>query len=232
MSVSRSTRQRVAERRAQQRRRARTISIALVGVLAVVVAGIIILASWRSAEERQLLAEVSQELPSVGSTDAPVLIEEFSDFACSYCADFSQTLHQLIEAYTVDGTLRVVHVPITSLHPPYSETAAEAAVCAGEQGSYWEMYDALFALYRAEGATAYTAERMLEMGDSLGLDRASFETCLNAPETASFLARAAEIASARGVTSTPVIFVNGERVPATLEARSFDSLSQWIESLR
>lgn len=233
MSVSRDTKRRVSTQRARRRRQSRILSIAIASVLALLLVGILILASWRSAENRRLAAEAAENLPSIGDPDAPVVMEEFSDFACTFCADFAQTTQQLVETYLEEGMLRVVHVPVTFLSPPYSDTAAVAAICAEQQGNYWEMYDTLFALYRSErDPMIYTTERILEIADALDLEVDTFETCLNSAEMATYLDEIDQIARARGVTSTPTIFINGERVPSTLEDRSFESLSALIESLQ
>ena len=231
MSLSRATRQRAAARRIRRRRGIRLISIAVVCVVAVVIAGILVLASWRSAEEHRLAVEGTEELGfSVGDPDAPVLMEEFSDYSCEFCAEFAETSHQLIETYTGDGTLRVIHMPTSFLNLPNSEVGASAAICADQQGGYWEMYDALFELHRNESPTAYTTARMVEIANTLGLDQESFEICLSSPGTASLLASINEVARARDVTGTPTIFINGERVDP--QNRSFEAISQLIEPLR
>ena len=55
--------------------------------------------------------------PSIGPDDAPIVIVEFSDFQCPYCARFhDQTLQPLLDAYP--GKIRFVyrHLPLTSIH--------------------------------------------------------------------------------------------------------------------
>jgi protein-disulfide isomerase len=37
-----------------------------------------------------------------------------------------------------------LHFPITQIHPN-AGNASVAAICAGEQGKFWEMHDLLFA---------------------------------------------------------------------------------------
>ncbi len=228
MSISRDTRQRATARRAQRRRQARILSVVVVGVLTIVVSGILILASLRSAERQRLVAEGREIGFSIGDSDAPVLMEEFSDYSCSHCAEFAEVSHQIIETYVEDGTLRVIHMPTSFLNLPNSEIAAAAAVCAGEQDNYWEMYDALFELHRSEGPTAFTPERMLEIAGMIGLDQALLEDCVNSPATASLLAQIDEVARARGVTGTPTIYVNGQRA----ESWAYEALSGMIESSR
>ncbi|MCA9855591.1 MAG: thioredoxin domain-containing protein, partial [Dehalococcoidia bacterium] len=40
--------------------------------------------------------------------------------------------------------LAFLHYPITAIHPN-AGYASVAAICAGEQGAFWEMHDLLFA---------------------------------------------------------------------------------------
>lgn len=251
MTISRSTKQRAAQRRARQRRQEKLMTIIIVGVLSVIIGGVLILVSWRSgqadiaaAEAAAMSATTSFQpsyadfpqgvdpfgAPAIGSQSAPVLLEVYSDFSCGHCANFSQTVDQLIVTYVADGTLRVVFKPMTFVFPPYSETAAIAALCSEGQDRFWEMHDALFEIYQTtpEGPQNYTSSRMLSVANALGLDVDAFSTCMASPEPQAALNTIREEAAARGVAATPIIFVNNQRV----QDRSFEGLSQLIESLR
>lgn len=79
-----------------------------------------------------------------GSPSARVVIAEFSDFQCPFCKQWSETyLPRLRERLGDEIALAYLHFPITEIHPaaPY---ASLAAICAGEQGRFWEMHDRLF----------------------------------------------------------------------------------------
>ncbi len=79
-----------------------------------------------------------------GSPDAGVIIAEFSDFQCPFCQRWNQeNLGWLRPMLGDDVALAFLHFPIQQIHPnaPY---AAVAAICAGEQGKFWQMHDLLF----------------------------------------------------------------------------------------
>ena len=83
-----------------------------------------------------------------GSATAPVIMEEFSDFQCTYCGQFARDmLPRLTAAYVAPGKVRFIFRHFAVLGAD-SEGAAEAAACAGEAGSSrrdrqsWRMYDA------------------------------------------------------------------------------------------
>ncbi len=78
-----------------------------------------------------------------GSADAKVVIVEYSDFQCPYCSRAEPTVEQLLKDY--EGKIRFAYkeYPLTQIHPN-AMAASEFALCAGDQGKYWEAHDLLF----------------------------------------------------------------------------------------
>ena len=74
-----------------------------------------------------------------GRSDALLLIE-YGDLECPYCA----TLHLRLRALVASGTCRLAfrHFPVRSAHPR-AWAAACATEAAGLQGRFWEMHDAI-----------------------------------------------------------------------------------------
>ncbi|MDP4011041.1 MAG: thioredoxin domain-containing protein [Candidatus Roizmanbacteria bacterium] len=81
--------------------------------------------------------------PSIGSKDAKVTIVEFSDFECPYCARAFATVKQIKDAYPKDVKIVYKQLPLTNIHPN-AQKAAEASICAKDQGKFWEMHDKIF----------------------------------------------------------------------------------------
>ena len=84
-----------------------------------------------------------------GDPQAPIVMEEFSDYQCPFCNRFVQeTLPSLETNQIATGEVVLVYYdfPLSSIHPQ-APAAHEAAYCAGEEGAaaYWAMHDALFA---------------------------------------------------------------------------------------
>lgn len=80
-----------------------------------------------------------------GSPAAKVMIAEFSDFQCPFCKRWTEdNVKRLRPKLGNDVAIAFLHFPITQIHPN-AGNASVAAICAGEQGKFWQMHDLLFA---------------------------------------------------------------------------------------
>jgi protein-disulfide isomerase len=146
---------------------------------------------------------VAADGPAKGPANAPITIVEFSDFQCPYCARVNPTIDEALRVY--GDRVRVVfrQFPLLSIHPQ-AQKAAEASLCAHDQGKFWEMHDLLFANQRDLGI-----ERLKAHAAGLGLDAAAFATCLDDGRHAAQVAKDLVDGQAAGVSGTPAMFVNG-----------------------
>lgn len=145
---------------------------------------------------------------SLGPEDAPVTVREFADYQCPACRQFAPTMRQLREELVGSGQVRVVFfdLPITSAHPN-ALAAAQAARCAGRQGSYWAMHDALFEQQDEWAGMTDPGAAFRRYARDVGLDAGAFVDCLTSGATLSEVRRSAEFAGAIGVSSTPTVVV-------------------------
>jgi protein-disulfide isomerase len=110
---------------------------------------------------------------SLGRTDAPLTLVEFTDLQCQFCNRFSTAVFgQLKAAYIDTGKVRFVTRDFPLDFHPYALPAARAARCAGEQGKFWEMRMSLVGAYNRLNAAfvTFTAE-------GLKLDMTAFNAC-------------------------------------------------------
>ncbi len=77
-----------------------------------------------------------------GEVGAAIEIVEFSDFECPYCTDVYPVMKKVVEKYGDKVVFEYRHLPL-GFHV-YAQKAAEAVECAGVQGKFWEMHNALF----------------------------------------------------------------------------------------
>ncbi len=148
--------------------------------------------------------------PRLGRPDAPVTIDYWADYQCPFCARFAQTVIPQLSSRIADGTVALVHRDFAFIGSE-SVAAAVAVRCAGNQGRYWAMHDAVYAAQQGESQGAFARARLDQIADSVGLDRASFTSCLD--ERAPLVEVLADTAAGvrAGIQSTPTIDVNGTR---------------------
>lgn len=152
-------------------------------------------------------AELNNEgSPASGPRNAPIVLTEFSDFECPFCRRFYDTLNRLKEEY--EGQLRVVYRQYPLNIHPNAHAAAEASLCAEEQGEFWAMHDLMF-----EEQTGLDAEGLKEKAARIGLNEEEFAACLASGRFAEQIRRDREEADRLGITGTPFVFINGISVP-------------------
>jgi protein-disulfide isomerase len=146
--------------------------------------------------------EVAAKGPSRGPDNATVTIVEFSDFQCPYCGRVFPTVEKLMKDY--DGKVRLVfrHFPL-SFHPN-AEKAAEAAVCAQDQGKFWQMHDKMFT-----NQQKLAVEDLKSFAKDIGLDQGKFDKCLDSGEKAAAVSADEKDGEQAGVSGTPAFFING-----------------------
>lgn len=208
-------------RREQQRRaerRSRIILIVAVVLVALAAAAFMIAPNFTPIGEirtAQAMERPQVDGNSAGDPNAPIKIEEFSDFQCPYCARFySETERQIVEAYVATGKVRFIYRAFGEFIGPESKNAAEAAYCAGDQGKFWEMHDIIFANHTGENVGDYTNRRLVAFAGKIGLNTADFQSCLNSNTYSSRVNKDFTDGNAAGVQATPTFVmtyvVNGE----------------------
>lgn len=160
------------------------------------------------AQQEAIRRDVPTEgFPSEGPDDAPIVIVEFSDFQCPFCTKWhNETYQPLLEEYPDQIKLVYRNFPLTSLHPD-AYLSAEAAMCAGDQDSYWPYHEALF-----ESKYGLGEDALKQYAEELGLDTATFNECLDSNAYTDFVRADMEYAMSIGVQSTPTFYVNGQLV--------------------
>lgn len=153
-------------------------------------------------------------VPVKGSWDSPLALIEFGEFQCPSCVSFTEnTMSALIRDYVAPGRLLIGfrHLPL-----PYhtlAQKAGEAAACAGRDGRFWEMHDALFARPMQLDEASLTAKAA-----GLGLDMPAFSKCLAGDMTGSVQADL-ELGRSLGVGGTPTFFIGELRPDRTVQVR-------------
>ena len=165
-----------------------------------------------SATDQQALR--AAHAPAIGPQDAPVVIVEFSDFQCPFCARLGATLKEVQAAYPQLVRVEFRQFPL-EFHE-HARDAAIAAICADEQALFWPLHDAFFANQR--GLDLEGRERMAR---EVGLDVAIWRDCIARGPAGSHVDADRAAGAQLGVTGTPSFFVNGQRF---VGAKPFDEI--------
>jgi protein-disulfide isomerase len=138
-----------------------------------------------------------------GPADAPITIVEFSDYQCPFCRRWhDEVAPALYAAYPNQIRLVYRNLPLTSIHPD-ALSAAEAALCAGDQNAYWEYHDKLFS-GETLGKNIY-----MQYAQELDLNTTTFEACIDNRTHQAAVEADSDFAVNLGVRSTPTFFING-----------------------
>jgi protein-disulfide isomerase len=171
---------------------------------------------------------------TIGDPNAAIHFRVVSDFACSHCNDYHDSdLRRFIEDYVLTGQATVGMVMTTGTGGAFSETASQAALCAGEQGAFWEMNDELFRLARTEGGQSFNLPRLRESAKDMGLNADKLVNCVSSNRYRSFLPAYSTFANDLGVTGTPTLLVSygdgGEWTRLELAYRTYDNMKWMVE---
>src|SRR5690606_18699235 len=163
----------------------------------------------------------------VGRADAPVVVIEFADFGCPYCAKFARETYPVLHReYVEAGKVQWRTVPFVMGIFPNGADAARAAECATEQGepAFWAMHDLLYAR-QGEWKRAGDPEALFgRYAADAGLDTKRFGSCYGADRSRPRVMAGNALAAESGVRATPTFFVNGIRVQGALPLEQFRML--------
>ncbi|MDQ3092930.1 MAG: thioredoxin domain-containing protein, partial [Actinomycetota bacterium] len=142
---------------------------------------------------------------------ALVVVIEYGDYECPYCARADRLLADL----PVTRVFR--HFPVASKHPR-ARALAHAAEAAALQGHFWEMHDSLFA-----DQGRLDDPHLWAHIEALGLDLERFERDRRDPATQARVQRDVRDGLRAGVALTPTLVVDGELVAATRTSAILDA---------
>lgn len=149
--------------------------------------------------------------PGSPSDESLLKIVIYTDFECGACGKLhSEVEPELRERYVATGKARI-EIRLLGAMSTDSRRAAEAALCAGDQGKLSEYTDALFDDYRAysegEDIDVFSVEALTSLAAELDLDGAAFASCVNSEAKKAEVEENMNMAQADGISTLPALLV-------------------------
>jgi protein-disulfide isomerase len=246
-----SKRQERREKMMRQERRNRLLTIGLIVLGAAFIVFAVVWPQLRPVAEVVAVdpgAHFNASDNAMGDPNAPVTIEEFSDFQCPFCERFHQETEPLLRQYYIEtGKARFVYRSMGNFvsdniarsrgTPAKTESrdAAMAAYCAGEQDKFWDMHAHIFANALGEDVGSFTDKRLKTIAETAGLDMAQFNSCYDSGKYEERVQQDYEDGQAANINGTPGFLVtytvNGETRTKLIEgAQPFTAFQQELEA--
>lgn len=237
-----SKRQALRDKRVKEQARNRNLLIILVAAVVIVVAAIVLVPQLINASKPvgaitaiTPVARPQASGTSAGNPNAKIKVDVYEDFQCPICRQYTQT----VEPQLMDNEVKAGTVYYTFHNFPFidqgnwssvnkeSHQAANAAMCAADQGRFWDFHDILFANWTGENVGDFSDKRLVAFAQSLGLDMTKFNSCFSANSFQSKIDGDLALGQSLGVTGTPTVYVNGKEVTPG-QAPSYDQLKAAI----
>jgi Protein-disulfide isomerase len=152
----------------------------------------------------------------LGDPNAPVKVDVWEDFQCSSCRFYSvnvepKIINNYVEAGKVYYTYHFYPFVDGSSVGGESHQAANAALCASDQGRFWDYHDILIANWNGENQGSFSAAHLIAFAENLGLDMTTFNQCFQANTYANLINQDMLAGQTAGVhkNGTPSLFING-----------------------
>ena len=182
----------------------------------------------KQATEEQAQTDAAQKLlsdretaigksPQSGAEQGEVLLIEFSDFECPFCASAHTVVNEFMKKHGDRVTLVYKHFPLVQIHDQ-AVPAALASWAAMQQGKFWEYHDALFTNQERLGEELY-----LEIATNLKLDIEKFQTDIASEAAAKAIQADLQLSGELGLSGTPTFFMNGKKLAGALSLESMEA---------
>ena len=148
-----------------------------------------------------------------GRPTAPVWVIEVSDFQCPFCKTWHDSTYPALQReFVTPGTIRLAYVNYPLPNHQNALPAAEAAMCAGAQGRFWEMHDGLFDTQDTWAPLPNAAPVFDSVARAAGVDVRAMRRCIDGGAMRALIRADAERAQESGVEATPSFIIGGDVV--------------------
>jgi protein-disulfide isomerase len=166
--------------------------------------------------------------PTKGDLNAPIVLIEYSDYACPFCKRLSDEAMSEIQAnYVESGEVLRVFKDFAVVG---GNLAAEAAHCAGEQDSYWEYHNILFENQTEDRGQWNNPETHKKYANQLGLNSDDLLECFQERRYKDKVIKSTQEAQALGGKGSPYIIINEQSIPGAQPYQVFEAVIKQEQS--
>jgi protein-disulfide isomerase len=163
-----------------------------------------------------------------GSPNAPLWVIEVSDFQCPYCKQWHDETYQTFrDEFVRTGKVRLAYVNFPLAAHQFAWPAAESAMCAGAQGKFWEMHDALFNTQAKWETLPSPATFFDSLARAQGVDVARWRQCVQSGKMKSWIQADHDRAERAGATATPSFMIGNKLL---VGAQPIDEMRRAVDS--
>jgi len=176
--------------------------------------------------------------PVLGDPDAKLIIYEFSDFSCPFCAaadgygdneiailkksypDWQPPIPNIIKEYVETGKAKLVF----KYYPGHGAGTASHLVgfCLNDQNLFWEFHNLAF----QNQQDTISFDKMKALAQQLGANMTQLNNCLDSQKYNSKLTEDADMGTKNSVLGTPSFFIGNTKIEG---ARSFSYFKEIID---
>lgn len=178
--------------------------------------------SAAAPQQPSLEKRIEDDPMAIGDVNAPVVMTEWVDLRCPYCAVFTRdTLPDVVKEYVDSGKVRI-EMQDVAFFGEESLRASAAARAAAEQGRYFEFIDAVYEAAPESGHAELTAQELIGHARTAGVpDMDRFEKDMARDDLRAAATQATEQASKLGVSGVPFFAVNGQGISGAQPIETF-----------
>lgn len=153
----------------------------------------------------------------VSDTTGVPQVHLYEDFQCPWCGVLERASGADLDAAAADGRIALTVTTMSfldaNLGNDSSSRAANAALCADDQGAFTAYRAEVFANQPEQEGTGWTDEELLGFAEAAGVsDTDTFRSCVESGTYADYVEAMQERANRDGISGTPRLLIDGEPV--------------------
>ncbi|MBO3461832.1 thioredoxin domain-containing protein [Aetokthonos hydrillicola Thurmond2011] len=162
--------------------------------------------------------------PTLGSQDKKIILVEFSDFQCPFCARAHNNISKFMQKNGNEVTFVYKHLPLVNIHKE-AMPAALASWAAGKQGKFWEFHKALF-----ENQDKLEDALYVKIAQQLNLDLKKFDKDRKSNAAKDAIKKDITLAEKLNISSTPYFLFNGRPMSGVISSQILENTLRQVKN--